>query len=139
MGGRVGRPGSENKQHVAEFDKGQSRDIAAEAVGMSGEHYRRAKAVVDFMPKSAVRTAFAQNMTRATGEALQMTYTQEERGQIAEEYRARFGKYPPLLFELVENVTIGLAEKAIKRGSPINSEDMKEAYAEHGVTPDRSY
>ena len=68
-----------------------------------------------------------------------MTYTQEERGQIAEEYRAMFGKYPPLLFELVENVTIGLAEKAIKRGSPINSEDMQEAYKEHGVTPERSY
>ncbi|NCC04919.1 MAG: hypothetical protein EOM37_12965 [Proteobacteria bacterium] len=31
----------DSKQRVAEFDKGQSRDRAAEAVGM-GEHYRRA-------------------------------------------------------------------------------------------------
>lgn len=68
-----------------------------------------------------------------------MTYTQEERGQIAEEYRARFGKYPPILFELDQDTVIGLAERAIKRGSPINNEDMEEALKENGVTPERSY
>ena len=68
-----------------------------------------------------------------------MKYTQEERGQIAEEYRAKFGKYPPILFELDQDTVIGLAERAIKRGSSINDEDMQGAYKAHGVTPDRSY
>lgn len=68
-----------------------------------------------------------------------MTYTQEERGQIAEEYRTMFGKYPPILFELDQDTVIGLAEKAIKRGSAINDKDMEEAFKAHGVSPERSY
>ena len=50
MGGRHGSnqyAAKEDVQHVAPAQCGEkSRDIAAEAVGMSGEHYRRAKAVV---------------------------------------------------------------------------------------------
>ena len=49
MGGRVGvNQHTESPCNTLQtLDKGNSRDIAAEAVGMSGEHYRRAKAVVD--------------------------------------------------------------------------------------------
>ena len=46
MGNRQGER-TELKQHVAEVEKGQTRDIAAASVGMSGEQYRRAKIVVD--------------------------------------------------------------------------------------------
>lgn len=46
MGNRQGQR-TELKQHVAEVEKGQTRDIAAASVGMSGEQYRRAKIVVD--------------------------------------------------------------------------------------------
>ena len=53
MGGRHGGD-RKSSPHMLGLEKGESADIAAEAVGMSGEHYRRAKAVVDFMPKSAV-------------------------------------------------------------------------------------
>lgn len=68
-----------------------------------------------------------------------MTYTREECDRIAEEYKARFGKYPPVLFIPDENTIIGLAERAIKRGSPINDEDMRAALKACGVTPERSY
>lgn len=68
-----------------------------------------------------------------------MTYTQEERGQVAEEYRTMFGKYPPILFELDQDTVIGIAEEAIKRGSPINDEDIEAALKEIGADPERSY
>jgi hypothetical protein len=40
MGGRMGRP-EKVCNTLQTFDQGNSRDIAAEAVGMSGEHYPR--------------------------------------------------------------------------------------------------
>ena len=46
MGNRQGQR-TELLQHVAEVEAGNTRDIAAAAVGMSGEQYRRAKIVVD--------------------------------------------------------------------------------------------
>lgn len=47
MAGRVGNPKLQSCNTLQNCEQGNSRDIAAGAVGMSGEHYRRAKAVVD--------------------------------------------------------------------------------------------
>lgn len=46
MAGRMGRP-EKTCNTLQTFEQGNSRDIAAAAVGMSGEQYRRAKIVVD--------------------------------------------------------------------------------------------
>ena len=47
MSGRNHRPSKETLQNFADLPQGNSRDIAAESVGWSGEQYRKAKQVVE--------------------------------------------------------------------------------------------